>query len=143
MKIELYGEDPEGNFFGTDFFARGIVKEYKKQGKEYSILFREYEIVFIPETKEDIGRFGRIFSDRFKSSSGVSEVNIILKKDNKICWNAGKYSWSEIHSNTTNGKYDGVLSIHIATKDYHEYDIYFLLEGEETYTYIFDKVFHR
>jgi len=142
MKIELSEYDGESKGKRMGIYESQIVTEYKKKVNEYSIIFGEYELVFIPETSEDITHFCEEFMDNFIFPEHNPNVRVLLKKNGKLI-REGKYTYGEFHKDTIKGKYDGVLSIHIETSDHHEYDIYFLPEPNETLLQIFDKIFHR
>ena len=111
-----------------------FVKEYNHIGKEYSMKFGEYELIFIPKSKKDIESLKKRFLDIFDPFSHPN-MTVILKKDNKIILK-GKYAYREF---AEEGPLKGAIEIHIESKD--PFKIYLMPESQENLEQIFDKIF--
>jgi hypothetical protein len=134
MKIELSEYDGER----MGIYESSIVKKIKKiSEKEFSIVFGEYELLFIPENNSDIKFLKNIFYGEFSLETNP-RIRILLKKKNFL-FRKGIYEVSEF---IEEGGKKGTLEIHVATGPSEEFRIYIIPESHENIPKIFDKIFN-
>jgi len=115
-----------------------IVRNIRKRSeKEYSIVFGEYELLFIPEKDSDKQYLRKIFNNEDFSWTLNLDITIVVKKNNEL-FLKGKYEVSEF---IEEGDYKGSLEIHVISGPSEEFKVYIIPESHENISKIFNKIF--
>jgi hypothetical protein len=132
MKIEL----SECNL--NKEYESFIVKDIRRKSEnEYSIIFGEYELSFLPKEDSDKRYLKKIFNDKDFLLDRAPNITISIKKRGSQ-FLEGRYEVSEF---IEEGNYKGTLEIHVVPGPSEEFRVYIIPEAHESIPEIFDKIF--